>query len=74
MITTGSLRFKYASLQCSLLKPAEPMYVTGFAMGFQDTGHAYGLYIQVKDKNGFKTVYYKHMAGLYSAAYNLVWL
>lgn len=74
MISTGTLRFKYASLQCPLPKPTQPKYVTGFAMGFVNKGQPYGIYIQVKAKNGFKTVYYKHMsAGVYSDAYNLIW-
>ena len=74
IIITGTLKFKDTSLQCPLPKPTDPMYVTGFAMGFQDNGHPYGIYIQVKAKNGFKRIYYKHMAGVYSAVYNLVWL
>ena len=74
MIITGTLRFKDISLQCPSPKPTDPMYVAGFAVGFQDSGLPYGIYIQVKAKNGFRRVYYKHMAGVYSAAYNLVWL
>jgi hypothetical protein len=73
MITTGSLRFRYASIQCSIPQPTDPMYVTGFVVAFEDNGHPYGIYIQVKAKNGFKTVFYKHMGGPYSAVYNLIW-
>lgn len=73
MITTGTLHFSYVSLQCSPAQPTEAKYVTGFAMGFYSSGRAYGIYIQMTDKNGFKTVYYKHMGGSYSDVYNLIW-
>ncbi|XP_028391111.1 uncharacterized protein LOC114515981 isoform X2 [Dendronephthya gigantea] len=73
MIKMGSLRYKFASLQCPFPRASEPRYVTGFGLGFQETGQAYGVYIQVKAQKGFKTVYYKHFSGTYSDAYHLIW-
>lgn len=70
---SGSLRFKYASLQCPLKEPVNPTYVSGFVLGFYSNGAHYGLYIQVKDKYSFKVVYYKHMRGSRTDAYNLIW-
>ena len=71
-IAAGTLRFRFTSLQCPF-EPRQLMYVSGFTLGFQEDGQPYGLYIQVKGLNGFKSVYYKHMPGSYSSAYQLIW-